>query len=136
MAHGGRHCTAGPGGPPPEPEAGSSGRGRMSGRADGFAARGGSRVHRLLADAQGYAVRATDGEHLGRLLWLIYELNEHWPAGLRVQPHGQGEPTYSGSWEISMAQVVVVRPTPREVIVLKNPGPWGRGVRAHVLARP
>ena len=81
-----------------------------------------SRLSRLLADAHGYEVRATDGESLGRLIWLIYELDHLWPAGLRVQPLGQGESTFAGSWEIPVARVVAVRPAHREVTVVRERG--------------
>lgn len=43
--------------------------------------------------------------------------DDRWPAGLRVQPPGWGEPTLSGSWEIPLAQVVFVRPARREVVI-------------------
>lgn len=89
----------------------------MSARAAHRAVSAGSRVDSLLADAQGYAVRDTGGERLGRLIWLTYSLDDDGPAGLRVQPDGPGEATLSGSWEIPRAQVVTVRPALREVIV-------------------
>ena len=72
---------------------------------------------RLLADAQGYAVCAADGEPLGRLIWLVYGLRDLWPVGLRVQPLGRGEATFTGSWEIPVAQVINVQSARREVTV-------------------
>ena len=76
-----------------------------------------SRVARLLAEAQGYAVCARDGERLGRLIWLTYAPDDPWPAGLRVQPPGSGERALAGSWEIPLAQVAFVRPGRREVVI-------------------
>lgn len=86
-----------------------------------------TRLGRLLAGAQGYAVSSTTGQRLGRIIWLTYDLDDPSPAGLRVQPDGRPGLFSTESWEIPFEWVVSVLPARLEVVT----GPGGRAPARH-----
>ncbi len=81
-----------------------------------------TRLGRLLARAGGYSVHSTTGRRLGHLIWLTYELESAFPAGLRVQPPGRRGLALATSWEIPLNRVVAVLPERREVTVADREG--------------
>ena len=81
-----------------------------------------TRLGRLLARAAGYSVHSTTGRRLGHLIWLTYELEGAFPAGVRVQPPGRRGPALATSWEIPLDRVVAVLPARREVTVTDPDG--------------
>jgi hypothetical protein len=82
---------------------------------DGFAVTGGSRLRALLACADGYAVRATDGTRLGRVIRLT-SADDGSATVLRVRPRGWR--ALAGPRRVPIERVLTVLPARREVILV------------------